>query len=129
MTQSPGAPELSAGDSWNAGNIDKWKRLANGLKARWLNNLSKKSIYNPDAILALLDKSPTSNALSTTVNHVDVVEPVGDVIVGDPLKASVIFSNMGMNTNFRITKWYEDILTKGDNPAIEDPRADKMIPW
>lgn len=129
MTQTAGAPALSAGDSWNGGDVDKWKRLANGLKARWLNNLSKKSIYNPDEILALLDKAPINNATSTVVNHVDVVEPVGDVLFGDPLKASVMFSNMGMNTNFRITKWYEDILTNTSNPSVADPRADKMIPW
>lgn len=129
MTQTAGAPALSAGDSWNGGDVEKWKRLAYGLKARWLNNLSKKSIYNPDEILALLDKAPINNATSTVVNHVDIVEPVGDVLFGDPLKASVMFSNMGMNTNFRITKWYEDILTNTADPTIADPRADKMIPW
>ncbi|MGN0004256.1 MAG: SusD/RagB family nutrient-binding outer membrane lipoprotein [Sphingobacterium composti] len=129
MTQTAGATPLSAGDSWNGGDVDKWKRLAYGLKARWLNNLSKKSIYNPDEILALLEKAPNSNATSTVVNHVDVVEPVGDVLFGDPLKASVMFSNMGMNTNFRITKWYEDILTNTSDPNVADPRADKMIPW
>lgn len=129
MTQTAGAPALSAGDSWNGGNVEKWKRLAYGLKARWLNNLSKKSIYKPDEILALLDNAPISNETSTVVNHVDVVEPVGDVLFGDPLKASVMFSNMGMNTNFRITKWYEDILTNTTDPTIADPRADKMIPW
>lgn len=34
-----------------------------------------------------------------------------------------------MNTNIRVTKWYTDLLTNFDNKGIEDPRADKLIPW
>lgn len=130
MKQPATATPLSAGDSWNAGNVDKWIKLCYGLKARWLNNLSKKStLYKPDEILALLDKAPLSNAESTIVNHQDVKEGTGDPLFGDPLKTSILFDNIGMNTNFRVTKWYTDILTNFDNKGVEDPRADKFIPW
>ena len=128
--QGPGAPALKDGDSWNGGDVDKWIRMCYGLKARWLNNLSKKtSLYKPDEILALLANAPTSNAQSTVINHQDLVsDNVGDVLFGDPLMTSIIFNSVGMNTNIRVTKWYTDLLTNFDNKGIEDPRADKLIP-
>lgn len=131
MTQPVSATPLSAGDSWNGGDVNKWLKLCYGLKARWLNNLSKKSsLYDSDAILDALSKGPLSNGESTVINHVDVAtDNTGDVLFGDPLMASIVFDNVSMNTNFRITKWYEDILTNFDNNGVEDPRADKLIPW
>src|SRR5690606_37469867 len=131
MTQPVTATALSAGDSWNGGDVNKWLKLCYGLKARWLNNLSKKSnLYDPEAILDAISKAPLSNGESTVINHVDVAtDNTGDVLFGDPLMASIVFDNVSMNTNFRITKWYEDILTNFDNKGVEDPRADKLIPW
>lgn len=130
MTQPSTATPLSAGDSWNNGDVTKWVKLGYGLKARWLNNLSKKSaLYNPDEILAAVSKASSSIADGTVIAHQDVIENTGDVLFGDPLKTSILFDNIGMNTNFRITKWYEDILTNFDNKGVEDPRADKLIPW
>lgn len=124
------ATPLKNGDSWNAGDVQKWLKMCYGLKARWLNNLSKKSaLYDPNEILDLLTKAPTSNADNTIVNHVDIAsDNVGDVMWQDPLMASIVFDNVGMNTSVRITKWYEDILTNFDNKGIEDPRANKLIP-
>ncbi|TJZ61977.1 SusD/RagB family nutrient-binding outer membrane lipoprotein [Sphingobacterium olei] len=131
MEQPSTATALSEGDSWNGGDVSKWLKLCYGLKARWLNNLSKKTgIYNPDEVLAALEKAPQTTGESTIVNHVDVVsDNVGDILFGDPLMASIVFDNVGMNSNIRITKWYENILTNFDNKGIEDPRADKLIPW
>lgn len=129
--QSPSAKPLSAGDSWNGGDVNKWIKMCYGLKARWLNNLSKKStLYKPDEILSLLAQGPTSNNESVIVKHEDVVETAADALTTtDPLKTSIVFNTLGMNHNFRVTKWYENILTNFDNKNIEDPRADKLIPW
>ena len=44
------------------GNITAWRKTAFALKARLLNRLSKKSTYNPTAILAALSTAYTSNA-------------------------------------------------------------------
>lgn len=53
---------LSASDDLiYGGKVDKWVKLAYTLKARWLNKISKKSTYNPTAVLAALDKGFTSN--------------------------------------------------------------------
>lgn len=125
------ATPLSAGDSWNGGDVNKWLKLCYGMKARWLNNLSKKSnLYDPDAILEAVSQGPQSNSESTVINHVDVTsDNVGDVLFADPLMTSIVFDNLGMNSNFRLTKWYEDMLTNFDNKGVEDPRADKLLPW
>lgn len=129
--QPAGATPLSEGDSWNGGDVNKWLKMCYGLKARWLNNLSKKSsMYRPDDILEALTQAPQSNAENTIINHVDVTsDNVGDVLFADPLMSSIVFDNLGMNTNFRLTKWYADMLTNFDNKGIEDPRADKLLPW
>lgn len=129
--QGDGAPSLKSGDSWNDGDVDKWLKMCYGLKARWLNNLSKKtSLYKPDEILSLIASAASSNAHSTVVNHADLVsDNVGDVLFSDPLMSSIAFNSVGMNTNIRVTKWYTDLLTNFDNKGIEDPRADKLIPW
>lgn len=130
MTQPNTAKALSAGDSWNGGDVNKWIKMCYGLKVRWLNNLSKKSnMYKPDEILALLAKAPISNMESSIVSHQDVTETAKDALTGDPLKTSIIFNTIAMNHNFRITKWYENILVNFDNKNVEDPRADKLLPW
>ena len=35
-------PSLAVGDFWNNGDVNKWSKLANLLKARWINKLIKK---------------------------------------------------------------------------------------
>jgi len=131
MAQPATATPLAAGDSWNNGDVSKWLKLCYGLKARWLNNLSKKSgLYKPDDVLAALAQGPQSVGESTVITHEDSpADNVGDVLFADPLKTAIVFDNLGMNTNFRLTKWYADLLTNFDNKGVEDPRADKLLPW
>ncbi|MDR2273615.1 MAG: SusD/RagB family nutrient-binding outer membrane lipoprotein [Sphingobacterium sp.] len=131
MEQPAATAPLSAGDSWNGGDVGKWLKMCYGLKARWLNNLSKKSsLYKPDEILAALNKAATSVGESTVVSHIDdKSDNIGDILFADPVKTSIVFDNAGMNTNTLVTKWYENILTNFDNKGVEDPRADKLLPW
>ncbi len=131
MTQPSTAVPLSAGDSWNGGDVSKWLKLCYGLKARWLNNLSKKSaLYKPDEILAALDKAPLAVGESTVISHADdAADNIGDILFADPVKTSIVFNSAGMNINTLLTKWYVDLLTNFDNKGVEDPRADKLIPW
>jgi len=130
-TQEAGATPLSKGDSWNGGDVDKWIRLCYGLKARALNNLSKKTdLYSPTDILAAVAKGPTSNANSVVIKHVDVAsDNVGDFLWGDPFQNNGVYNWLGQNVNTRLTKWYVDLLTNFDSKGIEDPRANCLIPW
>lgn len=130
--QKPGSPELSEGDSWNGGDVNKWLKMAYLLKARTLNQLSKKSkLYDPDLILACVEKAQTSIDDDTYILQEDVKTTSKDFISTDPVNTNWNW-NQTYNGNRHITlptKWLEDILVNFDNKGIEDPRADKIIAW
>ncbi|MCC8187795.1 MAG: SusD/RagB family nutrient-binding outer membrane lipoprotein [Bacteroides sp.] len=131
MTQAVGATPLREGDSWNDGDVDKWKAMIYGLKARWLNNLSKKSSYDSQAILAALEKAPTSNALNTIIHHVNESgDTSSDVLAGDPLKTSYLFDSAAWSDHVRLTKYYTDLFeyVQPDGTVVYDPRREKLLP-
>ncbi|MEF9985830.1 MAG: SusD/RagB family nutrient-binding outer membrane lipoprotein [Bacteroidales bacterium] len=125
------ATKLSKGDNWNNGDIQKWIKLCHGLKARWLNNMSKKSTYDPTTILAEIAKGPAGNADNSIVNHVNAVDDMdGDPLVGDPLKTSFVFDVAAWGSWGRINKWYMNILTNSFTGGTKDidPRLEKLVP-
>jgi len=131
-TQPTTATPLSKGDSWNGGDVQKWIKMIYGLKARWLNNLSKKSIYSPTEILAAVANGPSNNAQSSVIHHVnDLSDMTGDVLIGDPLKTSYLFNTTAWSDGNRFTKFYTDLLenTFTGGSGIEDPRAAKILPY
>lgn len=121
------APSLKEGDTYNGGDTQKWIKLAYGLKARFLNHYSKKANYNPDEILNLLTKAPSSSLDGTIYQYVDEGPDVSD-----NSKAALQWANTG--TTARITKLYYDYITNnytnapsGANNMI-DPRLDLLVP-
>mgnify|MGYP001154790275 CR=1 FL=1 len=136
-TQEDGAVELAIGDSWNGGSTDKWLKMCYLLKARWLNHLSKKQQgsykegkYDPDEILRCLDLAQQSNADNTLIRHTDTNGNTHDVQGwNETVDYSAMFSCVGMNSNYYVSKWFCDLLTNFKNYGVEDPRADKFIPW
>jgi hypothetical protein len=129
QTQNPEVPSLSEGDSWNGGDVDKWIRLCYGLKARWLNNLSKKTTYDADAILAALADAPQSNAHSTVIRHKNIDANNVDRLWGDPVNVSYTYIWLNNWSNiYYPTKWYVDLLTDLYGENVIDPRADKLVP-
>lgn len=136
--QEPGAVSLSAGDMWNGGDTSKWLKLCYFMKARWLNHLSKKAAgsykdgkYDQTEILACLDKAMKSNADNTIVRHEDNNSSTWDHEGwNEPVDYSTLYSCIGMNNNrLFVSKYFYDNLTNFDGKGIEDPRADKFIPW
>lgn len=117
------ATPLSKGDTWNNGDVQKWLKLAYGLKARWLNNLSKKKEYDPEAVLKALELAPTSNADNTIMRYQN-----SDDSKQNGLRA-LQHQNLSNKTS-RITKWYLDLLTNTftGGSGIEDPRTDLLVP-
>ncbi len=136
-TQGTGLPTLSEGDSWNNGDVDKWIRLGNLLKARYCLKLSKKQSgsysegkYDVDAILAALAKGPQSNSDNTVVWHTDDNSATHDNLGWDePVDYSPLYSVCGMNGGYMVTKMLYDNLTNFAGYGVEDPRADRIIPW
>ena len=136
--QDPSVTPLSAGDMWNGGDTGKWVKLCYMLKARWLNHLSKKAAgsykegkYDQAEILACLDKAMKSNADNTVVYHEDNNSSTWDHEGwNEPVDYSTLYSCIGMNNNrLFVSKYFYDNLTNFDGKGIEDPRADKFIPW
>ena len=133
----PGLPSLAVGDSWNNGDTGKWVKLANLLKARWINKLIKKGNgdylegkYDAAAILDCLNKAMTSNADNTIVNHTDDNGATHDNLGwNEPVDYSPLYSVCGMNGGYMVTKMLYDNLTDFNGCGIEDPRADHVIPW
>ncbi len=131
-TQPATATPFAKGDVWNNGDVNKWIKLCNGLKARWLNNLSKKSaLYKPDDILAAIENGPKSNAEGTIIHHEnDPADLIGSSLlgVGDPMKSAFIFDVAAWGNAYRFTKIYLDRLENPRGSGIEDPRTDRLVP-
>jgi hypothetical protein len=131
-TQPATATPLSEGDGWNNGDVQKWLKLAYGLKARWLNNLSKKSIYDPQAVLDAIANAPQSNSESTIIHHVnDPSDMTGDILFGDPLKTAYLYDSAAWSDWGRASQWYVDLLdnTFTGGSEVKDPRGDKLLAW
>ena len=135
-TLDPTKPALAEGDFWNNGDVNKWIKLGYFLKARWLNKLTKKAAgsykdgkYDADEILRCLDKAMQSNADNTIIRHTDDNGPTREFLWGEPVDYSPLFSVSGMNAGYMATKMLYDNLTNFAGKGIEDPRADKILPW
>lgn len=127
---------LAEGDFWNNGDATKWVKACYLLKARWLNKLNKKAAgsykegkFDADEILACLEKAPKSNEESTVIHHTDVLKN-DDHLWGEPTDWNGVHSTWGGNGGRDVvSKMFYDNLTNFDGQGIEDPRADKFIPW
>lgn len=135
--QSPTIPALSVGDSWNNGDVNKWLKMAYLFKARWINHLSKKGVgsykdgkWDAEEILSCLSKAHVSNDDNTISNHTDNNGPTHDVLGWDePVDYCPLFSVLGSNSNYFVTQMLINNFTNFANNGVEDPRADKVIPW
>ena len=126
--QQQGAVSLSAGDTWNGGDVNKWIKLCYGLKARWMGNLSKTAQYDPEAILAAINNGPKSNADNIKMTHYNVETAGTCITVGDAYGPNVVWDTAAWGTGQRLLRWYVNLLTNFKGTGVEDPRADKMLP-
>ena len=108
-SQNPALPALSVGDWWCGGDVQKWIKFGNLLKARWINKLNKKG---------------------AGITHTDDNSTTHDVLGWDePVDYSPLYSVSGMNSGYMATKMLYDNLTNFGGYGVEDPRADKILPW
>jgi len=129
-TPLAGSVSFAAGDSWNGGDVSKWLKLCYGLKARYLNQISKKSTYDPAAILAALDKAPLSNADNTVMKHYNIAGDATNFTVGDPYQTNTTWDAVGYGATQRFTRWYANLLTNNytGGSGVIDPRMSKILP-
>ena len=143
--QAPLAKSLSEGDYINNGDVDKWIKFCYLMKARWINKLNKKGAgtitrdesgkitdvkWDAQEILNCLAKAQQSNADNTMVMHSDDTNQTTDVLGwAEPVTWNGLHSVIGMNSNYYVTEMLVQNLTNFDGKGIEDPRADKILPW
>ena len=128
MSQENGATPLAEGDAWCGGDPNAWIRLCYGLKARWLNNLTKTGEFNADAVLAALEQAPTSNAQNVTMRHYNVATAGTCFTVGDAYGPNTTWDSFAWGNGQRLNRYYINLLTNFKGSGVEDPRADKLIP-
>ena len=130
MAQEAGAPALSEGDTWNGGDVTKWIKLCYGLKARYLLQISKKSTYDPAAVLAALQNAPQSNNDNILMKHYNVEGDALNFTVGDPYQTNSTWNSAAYGTGQRITRWYANLLTNNftGGSGVIDPRMPKILP-
>lgn len=126
--QSETAVPLSSGDI-AGGDVQKWLKLAYGLKARYLLRISKKAEFNPDLILDCLAKGPQSNNDNLAFTCYNSGSDVTDYLMGDPVMTNGNWNYLAYGSNQRMSKYHYDLLTNMRGAGVEDPRADKDIPW
>jgi hypothetical protein len=130
-TQGAGSPALSAGDLWNGGDVSKWIKLCYGLKARFLNQVSKKTaLYNPTDILAAINSSLLSNADNVLMKHFNITGDATNFTVGDPYQANTTWDAVGYGATQRATRWYANLLNNSftGGSGVVDPRMPKLLP-
>lgn len=126
-TQEASAPALAVGDTYNAGKVENWIKLAYGLKARFLSHLNKKSIYNEEAILAALANAPQSMEESTIFQYVDQTETTESTV-----QSALQYVNTSAST--RVSKLYLDYILNRYTGAptgardMQDPRFELLVP-
>jgi hypothetical protein len=83
--QKPGSAfEIAAqNDVIHGGSAEAWIKTGNALKARFLNQLSKKAEYDPAAILTILQSSYTSNDDDAQLTAFEGLSPWNEVAVNN----------------------------------------------
>ena len=114
------APSES-GDILYKGDAGKWLRLAYTLKARQAQHLTKKTSYDPNAVLALCDKAFTSSADDAQIQFQVAVPPLSNTTnIFGPTRGN--FGVATFSTN--IIKY----LNGTTFPGVVDPRFGVMVP-
>ncbi|TDB64126.1 SusD/RagB family nutrient-binding outer membrane lipoprotein [Arundinibacter roseus] len=107
---------LSAADDLiHQGNIAKWIKTAYALKARMLNKISGQSAYNPQAVLAAVEKSYTSKADDAQMSTFLLRNPW----------AQVARNNAALVLNGWLSEQLVDHLN-GTTYGVFDPRIEKI---
>ncbi len=104
-----------AEDLINGGDVSLWIKFGQGLKARLLNKISKKSNYNATAVLTAAAASLKSNAEDVGMSTYDGINPW----------ASTAKGNLSNLLGGWLSKNFVDHLN-GTKYGIEDPRVSKI---
>ena len=106
------ANSLGRGDIVYKGDRTKWIKFVNATLARNANHLSNKAAYNPDQVIAFVDKSMASNADNFLIPFNG--SNSGDANFFGPLRSNI--------NNFRQTAFMVSLLDGTVFNGVKDPR-------
>jgi hypothetical protein len=113
---------FSGGDIMYQGDVDKWRRFAWSLKARYLNHLSKKSsLYNPAAIIEACQNGFNADGMDAEFAYLSGGQQTDE----NPWYSWGGFDNPADLRYFTWTQFFVDMLTKF--PVTETPYQDPRI--
>ena len=113
---------LDKGDIMYQGDINKWRRFAYALKARYLNHLSKKKVYNAQAVLDACANAFNADGMDAEYPYLDN----GSATDANPwsIKGYGGFTSATAPRYFSYTQFFVNLLstTPVTNAALQDPR-------
>ncbi|WP_400194019.1 SusD/RagB family nutrient-binding outer membrane lipoprotein [Hymenobacter sp. B81] len=116
------APSIS-GDILYRGNTEKWIRLANSLKARQLNHLTKKATYNPQDVLALVDKGFKETADDAQLQFEVAAAPLtGTTNIFGTTRANFASAAFTATFSTNLIKYLNGNAPNATYPGVVDPR-------
>lgn len=113
---------IDNGDIMYQGDINKWRRFAYALKARYLNHLSKKSVYNPQAIIEACSNAFNADGMDAEFPYLDN----GTATEANPWsnKGYGGFTSATAPRYFSFTQFFVDLMKTAPvtNGELLDPR-------
>ncbi|HEX6533652.1 MAG TPA: RagB/SusD family nutrient uptake outer membrane protein [Gemmatimonadaceae bacterium] len=109
---------LAQGDHMYNGDRAKWLKLAYGMLALNLNHFSNKASYNPDSVIALVDKSFTSN-------DDDALFPYPAASANDD--KNFLGTSRDNITRYRQTEFIVHLMDGTEFGGVVDPRMSRML--
>lgn len=108
---------LGEEDIFFNGDLAKWKKLTNAAKARLLNHLSKKAVYDPGKILALTDIALASRD-----------DDAGFIFSGNYPDANAWAPDGALPSSAKTwDKYFIDLLKGNGVGGVIDPRLQRMV--
>ena len=101
------------------GDRSKWLKLAYGLLALNLNHYSNKASYRPDSVIAMVDKSFTSNADDALFQYPATSTDLADY--------NFLGRSRNNHTLYRQTRFIVNLLNGSQFGGVVDPRLSRML--
>ncbi|WP_025765115.1 SusD/RagB family nutrient-binding outer membrane lipoprotein [Dyadobacter tibetensis] len=116
---------FSGGDIMYQGDVEKWKRLAWSLKARYLNHLSKKSTYDAQKIIEACTKGFNADGMDAEFAYLAGAQQTDE----NPFASWGGFTSTTDPRYFTYSQFFVDLLTKFPvtEAAFVDPRIHKIM--
>ncbi len=123
------AAYLASGDAYfYNGDVNKWKKFANGILARYYNHFSNKADYKPDSAIYY------AKAAMQTVDQIASVKFIGNALSATnnfygPRRGNLGGASAAAPTAVRQSDFIAKLMTGGNAafPGVTDPRAWYML--